>query len=516
VGNQTPQLNGRLETEFLASILRQPDAIQHVAGKIHPFQLYQDHAKRLLAAMLEVHRGGAEPTIAIVADHLQKSGQLDLLFVNGRSGYDALNEVDAYGDRCGTPIGYFDALLSDFARRERRQVAIELIAEAERPTGSTQEFAELLEHWAKTLRQVDVDSPELAPMKAGEFVAKFPNMREPIIHGLLREGETANIIASPKVGKSWLIYWLALSVALGRQWLGFDCRQGDVLIIDNELHSETVASRLRRVAEAMEIDVAEYGNRLHVQTLRGNLKDLHGMAPFFNAIKPGQFALIVIDAWYRFLPANTKENDNADQALLYNAIDRHAGRIGCSFVNVHHATKGSQSEKRVTDVGAGAGSQARAADAHIVIREHESKDTFVLDAVVRSFPPVAPTCLRWEWPKWSVDTEADPARLAGARVKLTDEQRELKRIEAKTAKEQEKQQKQEHDCAAALDYLAKCGKATKRQIRDAIAASGDEINLIVAALLRRGQIKETKLKRGKRNEDGYTLRNCREKREKSK
>jgi len=45
-----------------------------------------------------------------------------------------------------------------------------------------------------------------------------------------------NVIAPPKVGKSWLASDMALAVATGRPWLDrFPTEASDVLIIDNEL-----------------------------------------------------------------------------------------------------------------------------------------------------------------------------------------------------------------------------------------------------------------------------------------
>jgi hypothetical protein len=81
------------------------------------------------------------------------------------------------------------------------------------------------------------------------LIDTFPGLRRPVIHGLLREGETMNVISAPKMGKSWLVTDLALSVATGRDWLGFRCERGDVLILDNELHGET--NRIPRVAAAI-------------------------------------------------------------------------------------------------------------------------------------------------------------------------------------------------------------------------------------------------------------------------
>ncbi|MCD4824701.1 MAG: AAA family ATPase [Phycisphaerae bacterium] len=48
----------------------------------------------------------------------------------------------------------------------------------------------------------------------GNAVKAEPRLHRPIIHGLLREGETMNIIAAPK-GKSWMSTDQAMAVALG-------------------------------------------------------------------------------------------------------------------------------------------------------------------------------------------------------------------------------------------------------------------------------------------------------------
>ena len=51
-----------------------------------------------------------------------------------------------------------------------------------------------------------------------ELCSEFPELHNPVVDGLFREGETANLIASPKVGKSWLAYDLALSINTGNRW----------------------------------------------------------------------------------------------------------------------------------------------------------------------------------------------------------------------------------------------------------------------------------------------------------
>jgi hypothetical protein len=240
----------------------------------------------------------------------------------------------------------------------------------------------------------------------------YRELRRPVIHGVLREGESLNIISGSKVGKSWLATDLAIAVATGGLWLDtFETVKGDVLIIDNELHAETTAFRIPKVAAARNIDLDTFIDHVKVDNQRGRLTDLVAMEPYFASIRPGEFKLVVLDALYRLYPAGLDESDNAAFAGLYNRLDRHAMRIGCSFVIVHHASKGNQSGKSITDIGSGAGAQSRATDSHMVLRPHQEKDAAVLEAVVRSWPPLAPRCLRWQFPVWIPAADLDPANL---------------------------------------------------------------------------------------------------------
>lgn len=264
--------------------------------------------------------------------------------------------------------------------------------------------------------------PPVVPLR--QIVAAYPQLRPVAIHPLLRRGESMNTIAGPKVGKSWLMGGLTLSVATGGRWLDtFDCERGRVLIIDAELHPETIAHRLPMIADAMGVDSAALDN-IDIWPLRGALPDLFKLAPRLNEIEPGRYALVILDAWYRFLPPGISENDNAAVMSLYNQIDGYASRLDAAWINVHHASKGDQTGKGVTDVGSGAGSQSRAADTHLIIRPHANEGVAVLEAVVRSFPPVEPLAIRFDFPIWSLDYDADPRDLQKPRERSVREDRD--------------------------------------------------------------------------------------------
>jgi len=234
-----------------------------------------------------------------------------------------------------------------------------------------------------------------------------------------------NLIAVPKMGKSWLVTDLAISVATGRPWLGlYPTVRGNVLIIDNELHGETSANRIPRVAEARRVPLPEIADSVCVENLRGQLRDLFALGPYFDSIEVGRFKVIILDAFYRFIPKDTDENDNGSVAQLYNYLDHYGQRLGCSFVLIHHASKGSQSHKAITDVGAGAGSQSRATDAHLILRAHEEDEVVVLDAAVRSWPPIEPMCLRWAFPVFDPAPDLDPTALRSDRRRRRGKEKE--------------------------------------------------------------------------------------------
>ena len=118
-----------------------------------------------------------------------------------------------------------------------------------------------------------------------------------------------NIIAPTKIGKSWLVLDLAMAVATGRAWLGtFPTEPGNVLLIDNELHRETLSHRLHRVAEARGISARELETAITVVPLRGRLRDLKGLTAALANLHHHHFALCIVDAFYRTLPIDTDEN----------------------------------------------------------------------------------------------------------------------------------------------------------------------------------------------------------------
>jgi len=278
----------------------------------------------------------------------------------------------------------------------------------------------------------EFDGAEVVPICFDSLLAANPKLHDPVIEMLLRTGETMNVIAPAKRGKSWIIYAIILSMIAGRRWLNnFQCHPGKVLLVDAELHPATLANRLPKVAAALGIEQSEYGQMLDVVCIRGKGWNIHQVASWLRSIPKGTYKLIVLDALYRLLPPDCSENDAAKMTAVYNAVDGLAEQQGAAVVIVHHSTKGSQSTKEVVDIGSGSGAIARAPDSHVVLRQHEDPDCVVLEAAVRSWAPVVPLGLRWGFPLWTPDIEIDTGALKGLKSDREEKQSEsdLKGIE---------------------------------------------------------------------------------------
>lgn len=243
------------------------------------------------------------------------------------------------------------------------------------------------------------DESEIVP--SGILRKCYPFMRDEIIVDLLRRSETLNIIAPPKAGKSWFGLNIAMNIIGGGQLFGrFQCKRGKVLIIDNELHPETIASRIVAVSGALNIPVERTDVLIDYLPLRGKLTDLVQLEAKIENIRRREYNVVILDAFYKFYPADFDENSNSEMARLYTLLDAYAEHLDSALILIHHSSKGNQQGKSVTDMGAGAGAQSRACDAHVVLREHETPGVFIIETANRSFAPNPPFCARFSYPRW--------------------------------------------------------------------------------------------------------------------
>jgi hypothetical protein len=236
----------------------------------------------------------------------------------------------------------------------------------------------------------------------------FPQEREPVLDGLIRVGSVMNVIAAPKVGKSFIASNLAFRLACSDEFLGFPIiRRGKTLVVDNELHQETLSQRYSNTREAIGVP-QDRRNMIEFLPLRGVQCDIRGLRQLLSRKPAGEYSAIILDAFYKFIPFGVSENDNAQMSGIYTQLEAMANELNTSIIVIHHSSKGNQGDKALSDIGAGAGVISRSVDAHVVIRPHEQEGYCVMEALVRSFRQPQPRTIKFDYPIWTLieDMEA--------------------------------------------------------------------------------------------------------------
>lgn len=198
-----------------------------------------------------------------------------------------------------------------------------------------------------------------------------------IVNDLLY-ADVAALIAPGGTGKTTLILSLAVSVVLGKPFLGLPVeRSGPVLILTGEDTREMLVARLRSIAKAMGLDEQELNalrERIIISDLSGSgfrlttiVDDAVRPAPEIDVLAKEaaklKLALVVIDPAVSFGVGESRIND-AEQALI-EAGRRLRRTLDCCVLYVHHTGK-ANARNGARDQYAGRGGSAFADGARMV------------------------------------------------------------------------------------------------------------------------------------------------------
>jgi hypothetical protein len=243
-----------------------------------------------------------------------------------------------------------------------------------------------------------------------------------LVLGILHQGSKMVIGGGSKSFKTWALIDLAVSIATGIPWWGFNTNKGRVLYMNFEIQDPFFKQRLADVCIAKDCHLAE--GELSYFGLRGKAADLRTLMPEIIAkLKDGGYSLIVFDPIYKGL-GGRDENKAGDIASLLNEIESLAVETGAAVAFGHHFSKGNQANKDSIDRIGGSGVFARDPDTILTMTKHKEDDAFVVEAVLRNFPPVDPFVVRRAHPLMVRDEKLDPKDLkkAGAsQQKYSDE-----------------------------------------------------------------------------------------------
>ena len=233
-------------------------------------------------------------------------------------------------------------------------------------------------------------------------------MPRELVMGLLHQGGKMVVGGGSKSFKTWLLAYLALCVATGREWLGFETVAGRVLYINLEIQRGFFRNRLDEIGKA--IGRQPRPGEFEVWNLRGHAADMSLLIGQILERVGQKYALIIIDPIYKVL-GGRDENAAGDIGGLLNELERLAVQSEAAVVFGAHFSKGNQSAKESMDRIGGSGVFARDPDTILVLTRHEEEDAFAVETTLRNHPPVAPFVVRWQFPLMRRDGALDPSKL---------------------------------------------------------------------------------------------------------
>lgn len=181
-----------------------------------------------------------------------------------------------------------------------------------------------------------------------------------LIHGVLRLGHKMLFAAPSKAGKSFGLMQLAIAIAEGQKWNGFQCEQGRVLYVNLEIDPNSAKKRLVDIYKALKLDHNNV-DKIDMWNLRGKTAPMDKLTPkLIRRAQDGHYSAIIIDPIYKVLTGD--ENSASDMAKFVNQFDKIATELGASIIYAHHFSKGAQGGKSSMERSSGSGVFSRDPD----------------------------------------------------------------------------------------------------------------------------------------------------------
>ncbi len=231
-----------------------------------------------------------------------------------------------------------------------------------------------------------------------------------LIEGVLSKGSKLILSGGSKTRKTWALTHLAMAVATGQPWWGFEVKRGKVLYANFEIQKGYYQRRIKAIKDHLMLDGGLLRANTELWNLRGFATDVSELVDDVVEKAKDHFDLIILDPIYKVL-GDRDENSNGDIADMMNEFDRIIEATGAAVAFAHHFSKGNQSKKDAMDRMSGAGAFARDADSIMVMTIHQQADTYTVESILRNHKPVDPFCITTEHPIMVRNDGLDPTKV---------------------------------------------------------------------------------------------------------
>lgn len=220
-----------------------------------------------------------------------------------------------------------------------------------------------IQDWDEVLQNM----PKLAPVLIG-------TEQDPV----LRMSQLMAALGASKTSKTQLITNLAISMAIGADWLGMPCRKGRVLYLNFEVDGAEFDGRIKEMTSKLDLSEKQQEDlkkNLHVLNLRGNIVLTAGLKVLVECTAEkiankaalarvddvrGFYSAIIADPFYMCFNGDENNSGDVKEALRYFLELIEA--TGAALIYVHHHAKGPKGAMDSIDRGAGSGVHGRMPD----------------------------------------------------------------------------------------------------------------------------------------------------------
>lgn len=177
------------------------------------------------------------------------------------------------------------------------------------------------------------------PMNVKKFIKKeFPMSNSIWGKGLL-EAKSKLIVSGPgKIGKSFFVLNLAISLATGEEFLGFHVSEKKrILFVQQEISEHNLQKRLKAMLRGLD-KTDEIS--LDIVTPKGlNICEEDDFSKLVEWIKQGEYEIVIFDPLYKL--HSSDENSAQEMKKVVDIFDLLINRLSISVVIVHHHNKSS-------------------------------------------------------------------------------------------------------------------------------------------------------------------------------
>lgn len=312
------------EEGLLSSVLTDGEISDTVMGILKPSHFFHEDLATIFGAMLRLSHLGEPTDCATVIDKLRNEDKLDK--VGG-----AYYVTGLWNDFPTSSLAphYAKKMVEYAKKRKIQEIGIRL---SRGEVSALEELDEIDRHFPEQPSSNDVKFRNLKELLDDDT----PEPPQLISKGLLPSQSILLLTGAPKTGKSILSLNLALCLAGGSNWHGFDIKDPQkILVLQSEVVRHELKKRIERMRSEWDFPILDESLILS-DPFQCNVYTEEGFREFREPILKHQPSVIVVDPLVAF--HNSDENSNNEMQRIMQRF-RDITSLGISVILVHHSRK---------------------------------------------------------------------------------------------------------------------------------------------------------------------------------